>query len=343
MVNGAARQQVQDPPGRSDPDRRRRMIVLETRGACAAVAAAPLPPPRAPRRAAAIAAPSQPRRSASNPLRRQRRPRRRRIRSPARNPFGGGSCGEPVRRAPNPFAFAAAAPSRRVATPSTTSVRTTPPEGTLHVLADQERPRREPGRGRGRARCGRRGHGPVGHERAPRRAPRRRRARSTSARKQGKNFACDYFIPSEKLGTTRAPDRPARDRGASLRASCRARRAPSRSRARPKMHARRMLDLERPRAAVRRALAARTRSRSRPAPRRAWSSSGPRVPGRRRCNAGKPLPHGRLRRARCQRVPLHRSLVPRCTSASSRRWRSSCRRMGVDGRAKRSRPRSAVL
>ena len=204
-----ARQQVQDPPGRSDPDRLDAHRARERAEPADAAAPAPAPlrraaarhPPRVRRR-------GTPRAAAAEPLRAVRcGARAGRIRSRPANPF---AALRPRRRirsrgAPIRSRCGAAIAARDAARADVgLGIERAAEAATRHLLDGQERPGRQPRRGRGRA--------PsaievmvlwdtnvlhVSHLAPPPLVLRRRRER--------RQAACDYFIPSETLGTTRAP------------------------------------------------------------------------------------------------------------------------------------------
>ena len=155
-----ARQQVQDQPRRSAPDRRDQDRARARRAG---------------------------RGGGGRGARPRARPRRRRPR-PASNPFAAARRRRPTRSvaapaAANPFGAPAANPFgwRRIPSRSTTPSRRRPgprrrgrrrrARGLLHVHAHQERARRPRRRGRGRARLDGRGDDPLGHHGAPRPAP----------------------------------------------------------------------------------------------------------------------------------------------------------------------------
>ena len=138
---------------------------------------------------------------------------------------------------------------------------------------------------------------------------------------EGKNFECDYFIPSEKLGTTRAPIVLASgriDRFVILPGARGTIEIPGQ----PKMTFETAFEGgARSRA---RSSRARTRCRSRRAARRAWRSTASSSRSPRSARAS------RWRTASSRAKTRARSVTSasRCsrTSGSSRRWRSSSRR-----------------
>ena len=236
-----ARQQVQDPPGRSDPDR------LDARSCSRAPSRVGRrrrrgrPAPRAyrrPRRARRLRVAGAPRRGRSESVRR-REPVRGGA-APAANPFAGA----------NPFA-APRALRRPLRSRSVDSVRGAGVGAAAMRTWVSASTRRSTAARATRTRWSRA---------APTSTRTRSRSRTSSAvevmilwdtnvlhvshltpprsfyvgEEQGKNVTCDFFIPTETLGTTRAPIVVVARRRARRSSSSRARRGTSRSRARPR-------------------------------------------------------------------------------------------------------------
>ena len=179
-----------------------------------------------------------------------------------------------------------------------------------------------------RARCGRRSDGLVGHEHAPRLAP--------------DAAAEDFYVGEEQARTSLRLLHPEREARHHARAGRRRRRrqrgardAPALRRGTVEIPGQGTLtfqDLDRagPRAAVRRAerrAPVRAPGGREGAHRARGTASSSRSARSTRASRRQSASFAELRAGR---VHVLRPLVPRSTSASSRRWRSSCRRMGGD-------------